>query len=105
MTPDAELEARIQKNALAIEELSIKIEALDRNVNALFNEMQVSPEQLAAFVGNKDNFTEEGWNALLKHRKDLDEKLMRELLNVRNPKNIKKAYAERNVQTHWLFVR
>ena len=94
-----------EKNALAIEELAIRIETLNRDVDALLSELQVNPAQLTAFLNNKDNFTEENWETLQQQRKVLDEKLLTQLAHVSNPLNTKKAYADRNVQRHWLFVR
>jgi chromosome segregation ATPase len=99
------LEAHIQKNEQAIQELAIQIEVLNRDVHELLKELKVSPEQLTAFVENKDNFSEENWNTLLEQRKALDEKLLRELQNVSNPQKTKKTLKTMNVQPHWLFVR
>lgn len=105
MSHDIRLEAHIQKNELAIQELAIRIEALDRDVNQLLTQLNVSPDQLTTFIGNKDNFSEENWNTLLEQRKALDEKLLRELLNVSNPQKTKESLKTLNVQRHWLFVR
>lgn len=105
MNHTIQLEAHIQKNEQAIQELAIQIEVLNRDVHELLKELSVSPEQLTAFVENKDNFSEENWNTLLEQRKALDEKLLRELQNVSNPQKTKKTLKTMNVQPHWLFVR
>lgn len=88
-----------------IEELTIRQEALNREVAKLLKELEVRPEQLTTFVSNKDNFTEENWQQLQEARKKLDEKLSRDLNSIRNPKETKKTYQERHVDRHWLFVR
>lgn len=100
-----ELEQQIHKNALAINELGMRIENVDWHADELFKELNVSADQLAAFIENKDHFTEENWHALQQQRRALDEKLQRELANVRDPRKTKKAQAERYVAPHWLFVR
>lgn len=105
MVADGQLEVHIQKNHLAIEELSIKIEALNRDVDTLLLELGVTPEQLTKFLDNSGNFTQENWNSLLEQRKALDEKLLRALVNIADPLKRKKTYADRHVQSHWLFVR
>lgn len=105
MTSESQIENHIKKNAQAIEELSIRIETLNRDVDTLLKELNVSPTQLTTFLSNSNNFTEDNWNALTAERKALDEKLLRELLNVSNPVKTKKTYAERHVQPHWLYVR
>lgn len=98
-------EAHTLKNAQAIEELSIRIATLDRDVKSLLDELNVTPNQLTVFLNDENNFTEANWNTLLQERKALDDKLLRALVNVTNPIKAKKTYADRHVQPHWLFVR
>jgi len=105
MPYEEELENHIEKNERAIEELSIRIEALDRAAAALFEELQVTPEQITAFLGKQENFTESNWVDLQQMRQKQEEKLMRELLNISNPKKTKKTFNERRIPQHWLYVR
>lgn len=105
MNRDAVIESHMFKNENAIQELTIRIETLDRDVKELLSELNVTPEQLTAYIGNKDNFSEENWQTLLDQRKALDEKLLRELLNISNPKKTQEKRKQMNVQPHWLFVR
>lgn len=105
MNKDNTIEAHLQKNALAIQELEIRIEALNRDVEALLSELNVSPKQLTTFIEDQTNFSQENWETLMQQRKALDEKLLRELLNVSNPKKTQAAFKQRQVQPHWLFVR
>ena len=105
MNSEAKLESHIQKNENAIQELSIRIESLNRDVEQLLNELNVTPEQLTTYIENKDNFSEENWQTLLDQRKALDEKLLREMLNISNPKKTQETRKQLNVQQHWLFVR
>jgi len=105
MSSEEELEKRLQKNALAIEELAIRIEAHNRQIDELLNTLNVSPEQLSTFIEKKEHFTAENWKALQELDQALEEKLKRELDNIHNPLKTKKTQAERNIQPHWLFVR
>ncbi|MEI8365277.1 MAG: hypothetical protein WCF65_02565 [Parachlamydiaceae bacterium] len=105
MVTDTQREALIQKNHLSIDELSIRIDALNQDVESFLQELNVSPEQLTTLLSEKNNFTERNWNTILEQRKALDEKLLRALVNVANPQKTKKAYASRKVPSHWLFVR
>lgn len=100
-----ELERKIQKNALAIEELTIRIEALNRNADELLAELNVSHEQLTRFLGNKEHFTEENWKTLNEEQERLEAKLQLSIANIPDPIKTKKAFLERHVQPHWLFVR
>lgn len=105
MLPADELEKKIQKTELSIQELSIRLDSLNNQIKELLTELNVSPEQLTAFVEKKENFTEENWSSLAQQRQLLDEKLQRELANIRNPLKAKKTYSERKIEQHWLFVR
>lgn len=105
MSSADDLEKQIQKHALAINELSIRIENLNRHAEDLFKELNVTSEQISAFVGNKEHFTEENWETLLEQNHKLEEKLKRELDNIRNPKKVKNSLSDMRVQPHWLFVR
>lgn len=105
MNRDDTLEVHMQKNALAIQELNIRIEALDRDIKALLNELNVSPQQLSIFLENQNNFSGENWQTITEQRKALDEKLLRELMNISNPKKTQKTFKQRHVQSHWIYVR
>lgn len=100
-----ELEKKIEKHEIAFQELLIKTESLNQQINEFLDELNISEEQLSTFIGNKDNFSEENWQEINRLRQELDEKLKRELGNVRNPLKNKKTYSERIVQQHWLYVR
>lgn len=99
------LEQQLTKNDLAMQELLIRIDVLDREVKTLLDELNITPEQVSAFVSNKDHFTEENWEELRKQRAQLDQKLALQKTSIRDPLKTKKAQAERNVGRHWLFVK
>ncbi len=99
------LEQLLAKQDHATQELLIRMDVLDREVKGLMSELNVTPEQLTQFVENADNFTPENWEELQKQRQALDDKLQRELENVRDPSKAKKRQADRHVAPHWLFVK
>jgi len=103
--PELKLEQDITKNDLSAQQLMIRIDSLDREIKGLLSELNISPEKLSTFVANQENFTEENWQELQKQRQLLDEKLNKELSNVRDPRKVKKNHEDRNIQRHWLFVR
>lgn len=102
---EKQLESYLQKHTKAIEELEINIDSLNRHVDDLFNELCVTPEQISLFIQNRENFTEENWTYLSEELHSLEVKLQRELANISNPQKTKKSFNERNIQSHWLFVR
>ena len=100
-----QLEQKIQKHHLAIKELSINIENLNRQTHELLSELNVNSEQISSFLNNKDNFTEEDWHHLQKQQKELNHKLESALNNIKDPRKAKEAQLALNPQKHWLFVR
>lgn len=99
------LEQKIAKNEKAMQELLIQLAAIDRKNHELYNDLNITPEKLSAFLANPSNFKPEAWAMMQSERGKLDEKLKRDLNNIRDPAKAKKTYAERNVGQHWLFVR
>lgn len=98
-------EEKLNLNEKKIRELAIRHEKLDNDVADFLKELEVTPEQLTAFISKKENFTEENWEELQNQKKKLDEKLDVELKNVRDPLKSKKALASLNVNRHWLYVK
>jgi len=105
MFEQKDLEKILEDKNKKIKELAIRNENLDRETKAFLNELKVTPDQLTTFIEDKDNFTEENWKELHKERNKLDEKLQTEIKSIRNPLDVKKAYSERKIDTHWLFVK
>lgn len=98
-------EQQTEKNEQLFQQLLIRVDALDREVKGLLDELKVSPEQVQAYLSDPDNFTSENWESIQTERKALEERLKRELENIRNPAKTKKALEDRNVGRHWLFVK
>lgn len=88
-----------------IQELSIRMEQLDREIDTLLKELKVTPDQLSTFIQEKDNFTEDNWLQLQEQRRKLDEKLLCELKNVSDPLKTKKNYEGRVIGSNWIHVR
>lgn len=99
------LQQGTQKNEALLKQLLIRVDSLDREIKMLLDELKVTPEQVSTYLSNPDNFTPENWHELQLERKVLDEKLKRDLENIRNPPKIKKTMADRHVAPHWLYVK
>ncbi len=100
-----ELEKHHKKNEDAIEKLSLQIEIHNHLAEELLQELRVSSEQLTAFMEKKEAFTEANWEILLSQKKSMEEKLQRDLANVRDPLRIKKSRDSLNIQPQWISVR
>lgn len=105
MHKEIALENKIQQYSTKIEELEIRLESLLREEEKLLHDLQITREQLSVFVSNPENFTAENWAELNDQQKKMNEKLHRELENIRNPIKTKKAYDSLHVQSHWLYVK
>lgn len=102
---ESKLENQIQNHSLKAQELAIRLEDLDREVDTFLKEVNINLDKLTSFMENKENFTDENWTQLLQEKEKINEKLQRELANIRNPLKTKKAYSGLRVQNHWLHVR
>lgn len=99
------IEQQIEKNENKIRLAELQIESLDKEIAQFISELKVTPQKLSVFIENQNNFTPANWDTLQQERKTLDEKLSRNLKNIRNPLQAKKAYAERKIDPRWLFVK
>lgn len=99
------LDQQITQQETKINELAIQLESLEDSVSELMKFLNVTSEQLTTFISKPENFTEQNWNDLVKQKKLLDDKLHRELANIRNPLQTKKSYSNLHVERHWLHVR
>ncbi len=95
----------IAKNERAFQQLLIHMEGLNKEIDLFLQELKLTPEQLNVYLSNPQNFTEDNWQELQKQRQLLEEKLIRDLKNIRDPRKVEKAQQTRNVQKHWLYVR
>lgn len=100
-----QLDEKIQTNEKSIKELILSFEQHESEIHDFLEEIGISFQQAEAYISDKQNFSEEEWEELQNHKNAMDEKLKRDLENIRNPLKSKKAYSERKVDKHWLFVR
>jgi len=98
-------ENKLLQQEKTLNELLLRIERLDEEIEDYLGGHQVNTEQLSRFVSEKANFGEANWNEMQKRKLEQDQKLKCELENISNPLRLKKAYKQRQVQPHWLFVR
>jgi hypothetical protein len=93
------------KNEALLRELMHRSKELEAVEEKLFQELNVTPEQISAFIEKSDNFTPDNWNQIQEQKKQLNEKLERDLKNIKNPLKTKKSYQNRIVDNRWLYVK
>lgn len=98
-------ENRINRSEKKINALAVQLEHLDREVDELFRLMEITHEQLTAFVEKEEHFTKDNWAELRQQKLKLEERLNRSLNNIRNPLKTKRAYANLHIANHWLYVK
>jgi hypothetical protein len=99
------LEQKTHNNERKLKEVCLRIEKLDQDVEQHFKEQGVNPIEVAEFLDKKENFNETEWAEIQEARNILDKELKINLKNIRDPRKAKKAYNDRYVEPHWLYVR
>src|SRR5262245_24830884 len=99
------LDQHLEEKNKKIKELIIRNEVLDKETKKFIEELKVTTEQLTAFIEKQENFTEKNWKELQKEKNKIEQRLHTDLISMRNPLEVKKTYAERKIDQHWLFVR
>lgn len=96
---------KIQSNEKKFQELLVEFEQQEAEVDILLKEVGITSKQAETYLSNKQNFSHAEWEELERRKKGLDEKLKRDLENIRDPLKLKKKYAERQIDPRWLHVR
>ena len=99
------IEHRLDLNEKKIKELEVSHQKLRDLTQELHEILNLKPEQINHCLNDSSRFSDEHLEELKKLRTQLDEKLQKELSAIRNPKELKKTYQERQIGSHWLFVR
>lgn len=106
MTSPADSNLAIEKTQLRIKEISIRLDRLDREMDDVFSELGINPEQLHAYFQQSKHLSSTLEEEIHQERKRLDEKLELALQCIKDPLKLKKTFSERgSVKPHWLFVR
>ncbi|CCB91819.1 Ankyrin family protein [Waddlia chondrophila 2032/99] len=105
MFKTSDFDENINKTQKEINELEIRNGQIDRDYSDLLSKLQITSEQLSRFIEKKENFTEKNWEQLQERKKEIEQKLATDLTNIRDPLKSKKALQDRNVGSHWLFIR
>lgn len=98
-------ETYIKKNEALLRELLYRAKELEKEEEKLFSELNVTPEQISTFIEKPENFTPDNWEEIQEQKKQLNQKLDRDLKNIKNPLKTKKAYKESLIDNRWLFVK
>lgn len=98
-------EQQTVRNEKKIKEICLRIEKLDQDVEQYFKEQGINPVEVAQYMENKENFSDSEWKEIQEAQHLLEKELKLNLKNIRDPRKAKKAYNDRHVQPHWLYVR
>ena len=105
MFESQDIDEKIEKTQKKIKELEIRNGKLDNDSIDLLSALKVTSEQLSQYMDKKENFTDKNWEQLQERKEEIEQRLATDLTSVRDPKKSQKALQERNVGSHWLFVR
>jgi hypothetical protein len=99
------LENKIKRLEERLSRLEKENELLDQAGDALHSEMGVTSKQVSVLLSDAKYFSKSDWEQLEQLRRIRDQKLESELSGVKDLAKTKKTYKDRNVPTHWMFVR
>ena len=100
-----QVDENIAKNERVLQQLLIHMESLNSEIDLFLDDLKVTPQQLNKYLSDPENFTDDNWLELQKQRELLEEKLSRDLKNIRDPRKTQKTQQTRNIQQHWLYVK
>ncbi len=96
----------IKKNDNKIREVSIRLTAIQREIEDLFNELGMTPEELQSYLSMSENFTPEEWQEIQNKTKETEMKLAEGDILDADPRETKKKRNETGqINNTWLFVR
>lgn len=73
--PDQARSNHMIRNERRLSELEIEIEAVDADCKALFDSLEVSPEQIETFLSKEEHFSKKTWETIQAQSKELEEKI------------------------------
>jgi DNA repair exonuclease SbcCD ATPase subunit len=98
-----ELEDQIDSNEKKLKALLARLEEVDQEVDQLFTDLDVLPEQIQSFIENKENFTEDNWAEI---QRQLAEQKTLATETVVDKTRVRQVYKERSqIRPNWMFVR
>lgn len=87
-----------------VEQLLRRDKEVSEQIMRLFEDLQFTPEQLENYLSNRENFTAEEWEFMEVRRREMEEKLERDLENIPNPEKTKEAYKLRRQTSNWIQI-
>lgn len=86
-----------------LRELRAQIEKMEKQNNALYEELGLGPHQIQDILNDPSNFSKEGFEYIQKERQELESVLERRLNEARDA--VKRDTPPDNIRGHWIFVR
>lgn len=100
------VEKKIENTEKKITVFKMRLDRYEKAFKELHEEVNIAPSELTDFLNTSTNFDSETWASLQNYRDELDNKLAKELENIRNPLKTAETYAQRSqIKPHWMFVR
>ncbi|MCB1118815.1 MAG: hypothetical protein KDK65_02525, partial [Chlamydiia bacterium] len=73
------LDDKIEENEKKIASLCDDVTSLSDKITTFWDTLKLQPQQMETFLNTPENFTDEEWNYLATHKKELEEKLKKQL--------------------------
>jgi hypothetical protein len=91
--------SKADKELSNLEEMMLDTE---KSCKKLMDEMGTNIDQVQAFLGNRDNFSDEEWDKIQGDRATFAKKVEREINNIDHPSRKKRAFEDlKNIRGNW----
>ena len=99
------LENKSKLNERKLNEIKLRYEQISRDIEQLFKEFDISPEDISTYVSNPDNFSPRTWAEFEKRTKALEERLESDLKTIRDVDQAKKSFEDKHISKNWIFCK
>lgn len=103
---EKKLKDMIAASQLRMQELSIQVETLDDRYQQLFDELEITPDQLKEHAEDQTKYEMPIWEFLQEEKQKIEKAYEHDANSVRDIKKVKRTFSERkSIQQHWIHVR
>lgn len=87
-----------------IEQLLQRDQELKSQIKTLFEDIELTPEELSRFLSQKENFTPEEWGVMEAKKRELKEQIERSMNSLPNPEKTASAYKLGRRRANWVRI-
>jgi DNA-binding transcriptional MerR regulator len=94
----------VSKNERLIQELEISLGKLEIDLSQNFRDLGISPEEIQSYFDDRDNFSDEEWEEVVRIKNELNQRLDSKSL-LSSAKSVREVRAALPKDNRWIYVR